>query len=672
VARQARRPFFDGIQFVDLAAVATSELVPNALLTLLRAQPLGDEEPLDTIVRVLRPLRLLLILDNAEHVREGVRTLVRAVLAACRSVHVLVTSREALELAGEQRISVPPLPVPSNDRDDPDYVGRFEGVQLFLERARRVDRAFRLDAGNSATVGRLCRALDGIPLALELAAARLAVDAIDELVSDERSIVTRLTGADPDDRRSSLFHSLEWSLAQLSAQERALFDALSAFAAPFTREQMLGLAHDRATANESLDHLVRCAIVARDPDSVRFRLLATSRDYVERHTDEATRAQRRERHARLMLDRAREVGPIFRTSRQQYACDLLRSEFSDYRQAMHWFLNHRMIDEGAALLVELFQFGFNNAIAEVNEWAVETSTLIIDQHPLASEVCGAAAMAWWSRGETDEAVDLGERAVRCASSTVGASTIWARTALQNAFAYAGRMAEAVPNHLAQVEELRRSTDPYWNLLGLGFEAISLMMVGRPERARDRVDRALALARKTRNPECQHWALYCLGRLLEPTDPPAASAAFEEAMDAARSVESRLYLGFDLLEWVALRRRLEDLPNAIVGLLELMDILHSSGNSSQLSQLYTEVAQVLAESGQVAEGVVVFLARAGLPHMPKGAHSAEPDTAVGDRLRDLAGSAWPVLEVRAAAMTDEVLMTFARQHLEAVLRQRAAA
>jgi hypothetical protein len=435
---------------------------------------------------------------------------------------------------------------------------------------------------------------------------------------------------------------------------------------------MLGVADDPSGASESLDRLVRCAVVARDPESARFRVLAISREYIELHTDESTRTQRRDRHAELMLRRATEAGPLFRSSRQQYACDLLRSEFADYRQAMHWFLSHRLTDAAATLLSELFQFGFNRAIAEVNDWAFQLAAFIDDDHPRASEVCGAAAMAWWSRGDTEQAILLGERAVGCAQITPGSSTIWARTALQNALAYAGRMEEAVPNHLAHIAELRRSTEPYWNVLGLGFEGIGLMMVGRADRARDRVERALAVARASGNPECMHWALYCLGRLLDPTDPAAASAAFEGAMDAARSVDSRLYLGFDLLEWIALRRRLDDLPNAVVGLLELVDIVHSSGNSSQLSQLYTEAAQILADVGQVAEGAVVYLAGAGLPHMPRGGHAAEPEAAVGERLRALAGPEWPVLEVRAAAMTDEALMTFTRARLEAALQGPVAA
>jgi tetratricopeptide (TPR) repeat protein len=329
---------------------------------------------------------------------------------------------------------------------------------------------------------------------------------------------------------------------------------------------------------------------------------------------------------------------------------------------MRWLILRRP-DQGAALLVAIFQFAFNEMLSEVNEWAFQLAALVSDRHPLAPEVCGAAAMAAWSSGDTDAAITLGLRAVDCSAELGGGSTIWARTALQNALGYAGRISEVGPHYMALVDECRRSEDPYWNVLGVGFEAVSLMMVGRLDRARDRIDKALALARRVGNPDCLHWALYCLGRALAPADPEAASAAFQEAMDAVRSVDSRLYLTLDVLEWVAVRRRLGDVPSAVVGLLELQELLHSSGNASQLSQMYAEVAQVLVEMGEVSAASIVFLARSGLPQLPKGIHEAESEADLLKRLRRLGDRDWRVLEVRAVAMTNETLMTFARDQLE---------
>jgi tetratricopeptide (TPR) repeat protein len=549
---------------------------------------------------------------------------------------------------------------------------QYASVCLFVDRARLVDNGFQLHRGNAAAVARLCRALDGMPLALELAAARLAVESIDELMADERGLVVRLERQAPDSRMSSLARSLEWSLEKLDPADLALFQQLAVFSSPFTRDQVLGLAADPASAQETLDRLVRGAMVVRDPESARYRVLATSKEYLDRHSGAADLDERQRRHADLMLRRARDVSPIFRTSRQHYACEILRAEFADYRQAMHWFLSHDALDDATDLLLQLFQFGFNNAIAEVSDWATQLAALIPDDHPRAAEVCGASALAWWSRGQTEAAIEAGQRAVRCAEGNPGASTIWARMALVNALSYAGRMDEVGPNFAAHMDELRRSSEEYWNVLGLGYEGISMMMFGRSDRAQERIEKALSLARRSGNPECLHWALYCLGRLLEPTDPETAMVAFEEAMDAARSVESRLYLGFDLLEWVGVRRRLGDAPNAVVGLLELIDILHSSGNTAQRSQLYCEIARVLADAGEVSAAGVVFLARSGLPHMPKGQHLAEPETALNDRLRELAGAQWPVLQVRAAAMTDSALLTFARARLEALIEPPAAA
>jgi predicted ATPase/class 3 adenylate cyclase len=666
VARQARRPFVDGIRFADLASVRTGEQVLDSIMTLLHAQPLEREEPTSTILRVLRPLRMLLVLDSVEHVRAPAARMVREIQRSCPWVHVLATSREALGVRGERRVSVPPLTVPGEHSNDPGYIAQFESAQMFVERARDVVSGFELDSETAPAVARLCRAVEGLPLGLELGAARLDVDSISELSSAGDNLVQHLERYDSAERADSLGGSLEWSLQQLSLGENELFELLAAFCGPFSREQAREMAGRPDTVDRDLDHLLRCALVSRDPETMRFRLPVTSRQYAHARHGEAAWPAIRERHARLMLGRAVELGAAFLGPDQQATRRSLREEFADHREAMQWFLGREMVDEGAELLVALFQFAFNQFLTEVHGWARQMERLIPDGHPLAAEVCGAAALAAWSSGETEVAVAHGERAITNAGLQVGSSTVWARTALQNAWGYVGRMDKVAPHYLALTEELSRSPEPYWQTLGLGFQAISNWMAGRRDRAEERAARAVALARRLGNPECIHWALYCRGRILEPTDPDAASAAFEEAIDAARSVDSGFYLSLDLLEWAGLKRRLGQRSVAAVALLELLDLLHTSGNSSQLSQMYLEIAHLLADEGDGASGAVVFLGRVGLPQMPKGRHEAEPDSALAERLRVLTAEQWSSYESRAVAMTHDTLMHFARSRLEHTL------
>lgn len=665
VARMARRPFLEGVRFADLASVKTGDEAAKSLLTLLRAQPVTGEAPLATIIRVLRPLHLLLVLDNVEHVRGPVSELVESVRAACPWVHVLLTSREALGLPGERRIAVPPLTVPGEHSDDPEYIAQFESTRMFVERARAVVSDFELDAGNAAAVARLCRAVEGLPLALELAAARLDVDTVAELSEAGDELVDRLERHSSAARGDSLMRSLEWSMDQLNDREEALFESLAAFAGPFSREQARGIAERPDSVDRDLDRLVRTALLRRDQETTRFTIPLISRQYAQRrHGQNWDRV--RDRHARLMLRCAEETSPRFRGGDQPVASRILRAQFPDHREAMRWFLEHQLVDEGSALLVALFQFAFNQLLTEVNQWAVQVERLVPDGHPLVTEVCGAAALASWSSGDTEAAVSYGRRALVNSEAGTGGSTIWARTALQNAWGYVGRMDLVAPHHLALIEECRRSEDVYWNVQGLGMEAISLWMAGAAEKAEQKVTRAIAVSRRLGNAECIHWAMYCRGRILQVSDPDAASAAYEEAMDAARSVDSRFYLALDLLEWASLKRRLGEPLTAAVAVLELLDLLHSAGNTSQISQMYLEIAQLLAAHDDVPGGAIVMIARRDLPQMPKAAHESESEHAVRDQLRSLAGDEWSVYESHAMAISGEALMSFARTRLERLL------
>lgn len=669
VARQARRPFVDGVDFIDLSQAPNEESVLEMAMRSLGAQPVRGEKPLEAITRVLSPVRLLLVLDNVEHVVEPSRRLIRALRRRCQSVHVLATSREPLDLEDEQLVKVPPLPVPQDDAG-PEALAQISSVQLFVERAQRAESEFRLDGATAHGVARVCRHADGLPLALELAAARLTIEDLAEVAEGgERALRFQRYGV--SDRQASLAGSVEWSLRCLSSEEADLLGALATFAGPFTRDMAVAIGEgDQHIILDALDQLVRRAVVVQ-AEPGRQKVLVPCRDYARMGLDTVSRDRLHQRHAELMLRRAPELGRAYKTSSQQAACESMRAELSDYREAMRWLIDHDRVDDAAILLVSLFQFAFNQAIAEIHEWALQVAALIPESHPLASDVLGAAAMARWSRAELDAAIETGERAVARAEANGRGGTIWARIALQNSLGYSGRISELGPHFAAQVRECKRSPDIYWQVSGLGFEALSMIMSGRPEEAREKVDAALALARHLGNPDCLHWSLYCLGRLLEPSDPVGASAAFEEAMSAARAVDNRFYLSLGLVEWIALRRRLGDLAGALVGQLELLEILHSFGNESQLAQLYTEVAQVLADGGLVTTGALVYLAARGRPQMPRDLAGQAPSQALEEQLRGMAPEEWSTLEVKAAATSDADLVNLVRAGLEKLLAQVVA-
>lgn len=672
VAGRVRRPYEHGVRLVELAVVGEPALVPRAVVAAIRAQPTAGEAERDTVLRVLRHARLLLVLDHCDPVVKGVRDLVSALTDSGSGTHVLATSREALGVTGECVVEIPTLALPDEGESSVDGVSRADSVRLFVDRARTHDPRFAVDERNAGMVARLCRALDGLPLGLELAAARLAVEPLAELVDDVPQILDRWERAGHSVQPArSAGATLPPSLARLTVGERDLFVRLTVFSGPFSRESALRMATEPTRAPHDFDRLVRTSLVVRDagtPD--RFRLLATGRELARWVLDETHRDGCRSRHARIMLERAESFGTLLRTSDERLAAEALRTDFADHRAAFGYFVERGAVDDAARLVVALFQFALFQPRPEVYGWAEWVAERIDDQRPHAAEIIGAAALGAWFAGDIERAIGRGSRAIEVAART-GGSTIWARTALVDALGYANRLAEVEAQFVALVDELGRSPDEFWQINGLGYEAIGLALFGRARDAEARAERALALARRLANPDCMQWALYSLGRVLASSDPTAAATAFEHAMDAAREVESRFTIGLALVEWVGLQRRLDNARSAIAGMLDLLDMLAVSGNRSQLSQVLREAGLVLADAGEDEVAALVLLARQGLPEMPRPPHEVPEDESCLAELRRALGETWTRVSIRAKATAEHDLISLCRTQLTDLLHAQSA-
>jgi predicted ATPase/class 3 adenylate cyclase len=668
VAHRVRRPFEHGVRFVDLALMDDATLVPGAVAATLRAQPTTAETDTDTVLRALRQSRLLLVLDNCDAVIDGVRELVAAMLAHSVAAGVLATAREALDLKGEYAVEVAPLAVPPEGESDAATIAASQSVQLFVDRAHSSDPHFAVTDNNAGALATLCRALDGLPLALELAAARLDVETLDDLVDDLPSLFARLeTSAVAATHGTSVLVPLRWNLSRLTASELALFQRLAVFAGPFTRDMALRMAAEPTEAHRDLDRLVRTSVVVRDqamPE--RFRLLSSARGMARSDVGPGDWDAWRGQHAELMVERSERHGSLLHTDREREAVEALRADFLDLHDAMTFLLERDAVVPAARMVVALFQFALFQPRPEVYRWAETVADRIDDRDPYAAEVLGAAAVAAWFGGDTERALVVGSRAVVVATDQ-GGSTVWARTALVDALSYANRLGD-VPTHFdALTDELRCSDDPFWRINGLGFEALSHSLFGRAGAAAACAERALALARQLGNPDCTQWALFSLGRVLAPRDPEAACAAFEQAMEAAREVESRFNIGLSLVEWVRLKRRHRDVRNAVAGCIDLLDMLAVSGNRSQLSQILRESGLVLAEAGRLELAAVVLLSRQGLPEMPSAPHEVADDEAQLTELRRTLGDAWPQVSIRAKAIAEHELISSCRAELADLIR-----
>jgi predicted ATPase/class 3 adenylate cyclase len=277
----------DGVFMVELASLADPSLVVLEVTKTLQLMAGGDEAALDRLCRYLLPRRMLLLIDNCEHLVDAAATLCEAVLRRCPEVVVLTTSREPLAVGGEVVWRVPPLGLPpANGRLDDPAVS--DAVTLFCERARAVETDFSLSGENAVAIGRICRRLDGIPLALELAAARVRVLS-PEQIADRLDDRFHLLGAGPrtaSARQQTLQATMDWSYELLTEPERLLLQRISVFAGSFDLEGCEAVAGDgeTLTAPEVLDllaHLVDKSLVAVDGSgrAVRYRLLETVRQY---------------------------------------------------------------------------------------------------------------------------------------------------------------------------------------------------------------------------------------------------------------------------------------------------------------------------------------------------------------------------------------------------------
>jgi predicted ATPase/DNA-binding NarL/FixJ family response regulator len=294
------RGFADGAWMVDLAEVSDEAFVTNAVVAALDLRDQAAAGPAQMVEAYLQDKDLLLLLDNCEHLLDAVAAFVTGVLRTAPGVRIITTSREPLQVAGEHVIPIPPLELPDAEGTEPlERLRQNEALALFIERAAAASGAFELTGSNQAAVVRLCRRLDGLPLAIELAAVRTRVLSVDQIVDRLTDRFALLTGgaraALP--RHQTLRTAIDWSHDLLTEGERALLRRLSIFAGRFTLEDAEGVCTfddvPKAEALDALTSLIDKSLVARE-DVERagcFRLHETMREYAllkvhEAHEDD--------------------------------------------------------------------------------------------------------------------------------------------------------------------------------------------------------------------------------------------------------------------------------------------------------------------------------------------------------------------------------------------------
>ncbi|HWC26688.1 MAG TPA: tetratricopeptide repeat protein, partial [Solirubrobacteraceae bacterium] len=350
VAYDVAPGYSGGAWLVELAPVTDSAAVASAVASVLCIQEAAGHRIVDTLVTRLSRRRLLLVLDNCEHLLHACAELADALLRGCPGVKILTTSRQPLGVDGEITWQVPPLSFPEHDQDVlPEDLMDYEAVRLFVERARDVQPEFTLNPYVARDVAEICRRLDGTPLAIELAAARLESLTTAEIARrlDDRFAVLTMAGTRSPSRHETLRAAIDWSYELLSAPERALLRRLSVFLGGFSQQAVAGICADGETEAqpilELIHQLAHKSLVTTDgeqPTRVRLRLLETIRAYAAERLDEAREARNvRQSHARFFLALAERAEPELTGPDQERWLEQLDVDRQNLRSALEWLLS---------------------------------------------------------------------------------------------------------------------------------------------------------------------------------------------------------------------------------------------------------------------------------------------------------------------------------------------
>jgi len=360
----------DGAWFIELAPLSNGDYIPFSVAKVLGLTLAGDGDATGSLALALATSSALLVFDNCEHLLEPTARLVAAILRACPQVRILASSRQSLGIAGETAYRMPPLGVPAESDGALGAVAsaRFAAIALFVERAQASDQRFALTEENAPIVADICRRLDGIPLALELAAARVRILSPRQLHEhlDERFRV--LTGGSRDalPRQKTLRALIDWSHDLLDERERTLFRRLGTFVNGFTIDGAAAVAGgpdlDEFEVLDLLESLVDKSLVSTEPykETIRYRLLESTRVYAREKLEAAGERQACcGRHARYLHDLFARAGERFeQTARFSELDDAIGTELEDVRAALDWSL-HGETRVGAELLAEI-RHGWEN------------------------------------------------------------------------------------------------------------------------------------------------------------------------------------------------------------------------------------------------------------------------------------------------------------------------
>jgi non-specific serine/threonine protein kinase len=515
-ASKSLAEFSDGVFFVTLAPLDQPSLIPSAI-----AQALGYVEKSDLpaerlLMDGIGNKRMLLVLDNCEHLIEDVARVASSLLSACSRLKILTTSREALQIPGEWLYSVPVLDMPKqNSVVDMKTVSEFPALVLFAERARAVRSDFALNSENIRAVAAICSQLEGLPLAIELIAARvktLSIEQIAARLDDRFALLTSGSRIAPS-RQQTLRATLDWSYDLLTEPERELFRQLSVFVGGFTLDALesVALLDSNPSILDALSRLVdKSLLLVEQQDQPRYRFLEPIRQYARDKLNETRESNLiQDRHLNYYLHVAEETEPYLFGSGQQDWKNRLELDHDNLRVALAWSLESNQFEAGLKMAGALAWFWHNKGhLSEGNLWLEKTLAAGIgNQGKERAKALRASSILSTGAGDYVRARAFAESSIKLyreIGDNRGAGLVLAD--LGASLHWGGKEEEAIGS-LEESLRLLRATGERWEiayaLLWLGD---TWFRMGDVERAATRWEESLVLTQELQDDYLMGWSL----------------------------------------------------------------------------------------------------------------------------------------------------------------------
>jgi predicted ATPase len=685
VAERVLDQFADGVYFVALAPISDHTLVPSAIAQALQIKQGVGQSVAEALEHYLRERRLLLVLDNFERLLEAGPSLVQ-LLAACPRLKVLVTSRVVLHLQGGHNYEVPPMTLPAvGHRPSPEKLGQYEGIRLFMQRAQAANSRFTITTENAPAVIELCQRLDGLPLAIELAAARVRLLSPGAMLARLSNRLGLLTGGawDLPDRQRTLRATLDWSYNLLGVAERSLFARLAVFLGGWTLEAVHAVC-DVGNEAEVLQHvsaLVDKSLVQQQGSSQhepRFAMLEAVREYALERLEESGELERlRRRHASYFLKLAKEEERASQGPMQNVWLDRLETEHDNFRAALAWSLSPEGdVEISLQLTGALSHFWYiREHHTEARMWLQKALERGSDAPAARAKVLVGAGRLAWFQGELARANSLLKEGISLyqdLGDDAGAAfalLVLGRTAVSQGDRRQGE---------ALVEESLALFRQQGNTWGIGRALIVLgdgaLFEGDVDRAAAKFQKSLDISRDLGDAEGIALSLLYLGRAAHMRgDDARTSTLLQESLAVFKDSGDSRGVAEALLELGRVARAQGDNARALTLCRESLALSRKLANKSLIAFCLTTMAGVFQAAGDAAQAARLFGAAEMLLESldavldPGG--SLEYDSDLAAARTKLGGPAFEEARGEGRAMTVEQAVAYALSESGALERPR---